>query len=166
MALVCEEDDWLAVEAEGAGTDLDVGGADCVVVDVDGMVGGGGRPGVDLIGGGRRGRSFALEGLGGRGGSEEFVFVVSGLFWVTGPLLRAGAGVVVGGLRPTAGPEGFGAVAGAAAAGLGGTGFGSGAVGDVAVGLGARFGALDLRREVRAAGFVGMPGRELPTFTV
>lgn len=73
------------------------------------------------------------------------MLVVSGLVWITGPFLKAGAGVGVGGLRPGVGtgasPEGFGAVAGAAAAGLDGTGFRSGGVGDVPVGLGARFGA-------------------------
>lgn len=31
--------------------------------EVELMAGGGGRPGIDLIGGGRRGRSFTLEGL-------------------------------------------------------------------------------------------------------
>lgn len=51
--------------------------------------------------------------------------------------------------------------------GLGGAGFGSGRVGETpVVGLGARFGALDLRSEVSAAGLVGMPGRLLPTFPV
>lgn len=47
---VCDDDgDWLAgVVFEGGG----------LVV-----AGGGGLPGVDLIGGGRRGRSFTLDGL-------------------------------------------------------------------------------------------------------
>lgn len=124
--------------------------------DVEPTAGGGGRPGLDLIGGGRRGRSFTLEGRGGRGGSEEFWFaaVVSGLVWITGPFLRAGAGA-----------EGLGAVA--AAAGLDGTtGLGSGGAGEAPEGLGARLGALALRGDVSAAGVVGTPGRTLPAFTV
>lgn len=123
------------------------------------MDGGGGRPGVDLIGGGRRGRSFTLEGRGGRGGSDT----ASGLVWITGPFLAAGAGAAagVGGLRPGVGEAvGLGVVA----AGLGGAGFESGA--ETPAGLGARFGALALRGEVSAAGLVGMPGRLLPVFTV
>lgn len=161
-------EDW-AVETEGAGLDLDGGGISWVVEEVEETAGGGGRPGMALIGGGRRGRSFTLEGRGGRGGSDWFVLavlVVSGRFWTTGPFLRAGAGAGVGGLTLTVGPKGLGAKAGAGAAGLGGTGFGSGVVGEIPVGLGARFGALDLRRDDRAAGLAGMPGRTLPTFTV
>lgn len=70
---------------------------------------------------------------------------VSGLVWITGPFLKAGAGAGARGLRlgvgTGVGPEGLGAVAGAAAAGLGGTGFGSGGVCEAPVGFGARFGA-------------------------
>lgn len=79
-----------------------------------------------------------LSYRGGRGGSEEFGFVVlavSGLVWTTGPFLKAGAGARLGGLAG-AGPEGLGA-----AAGLGGTGFGSRGVDETPEGLGARFGA-------------------------
>lgn len=137
------------------------------------MDGGGGRPGVDLIGGGRRGRSFTLAGRGGRGGSEEFVLaglVVSALVWTTGPFLRAGAGAGAGGLDEAGtgpGPAGLGAIAGAAVVGLAaGTGFGCGGVGEAPVGFGARVGALPLRGEVSAAGLVGMPGRTLATLTV
>ncbi len=60
---------------------------------------------------------------GGRGGSEELgiaVLVVSGLVWITGPFLTAGAGGGVGGFTPGVGPDALGAAA---------------------VGLGARFGA-------------------------
>lgn len=127
------------------------------------MAGGGGRPGIDLIGGGRRGRSFTLDGRGGRGGSEEFGFVVlavSGLVWTTGPFLKAGAGAGLGGLAG-AGPEVLGA-----AAGLAGSGFGSRGVDETPEGLGARFGALALRGAISAAGLFGTPGRELPTFTL
>lgn len=71
------------------------------------MEGGGGRPGMDLIGGGRSGRSLTPEGRGGRGGSEELVFTVwgvSGLVWVREPFLRAGDGAVVCGLVLGVGP--------------------------------------------------------------
>lgn len=118
---------------------------------------------MDLIGGGRRGRSFTLEGRGGRGGSEEEVglLLVSALVWT---FLRAGAGVWfwfwfgVGGL---AGPGGLGAGTGAAE-GL----TGSGCVGESPVGLGARLGALDLRAEFREDGLVGTKGRTPPGLTV
>lgn len=133
------------------------------------MAGGGGRPGVDLIGGGRRGRSFTLEGRGGRGGSEEFGFaalVVSDFVWITGLFLTAGAGAGDGGFRPGIGPDGLGAIAGAAAVALGGTGLGSGGFDEVPVGFGARFGALARRGEVSAAGLVGTSGRTLPAFMV
>lgn len=131
------------------------------------IAGGGGRPGVDLIGGGRSGRSFTLEGRGGRGGSEEFgvaVLVVSDFVWITGLFLTAGAGAGVGGFRPGVRPDGLGAMAGAAAVVL--VGFGSWGFGEAPLGLGARFGALALRGEVSAAGLVGMSGRTLPAFTV
>lgn len=144
-----------------------------MAVEIELMAGGGGRPGMDLIGGGRKGRGFTLEGRGGREGSEEFGFaglVVSGLVRITGPFLRAGAGDGVGGLSPGvgtgAGPEGLGAMGGDAAVGLGRTGFGSGGAGGAPVGLGARCGVLALCGEVSAAGLLGMPGRPLPTFTV
>lgn len=56
--MVCKEGDWLGEETEGSGVALGGG----VVVGLL-MDGGGGRPGLDLIGGGRRGRSFILAGL-------------------------------------------------------------------------------------------------------
>lgn len=59
---VCEGEDWLAGETEGAGLVLEGGGI-WLAGEVEVMAGGGGRPGVALIGGGRRGRSFTLEGL-------------------------------------------------------------------------------------------------------
>lgn len=100
-----DEDDWLGVETEGTGLHLDVGGASGVEDELELMEGGGGRPGVDLIGGGRSGRSLTPEGRGGRGGSEEFtVWRVSGLVWVREPFLRAGDGAVVWGLVLGVGP--------------------------------------------------------------
>lgn len=158
------------METEGAGLVLE-GRVIWLAEEAEGRAGGGGRPGVHLIGGGRRGRGFTLDGRGGSGGSEEFgfaVLVVSGLVWIAGPFLRAGAGAGdgAGGFRPGAGPEGLGAVAGAAAVGLGGTGFGSAGFGEAPDGLGARLGALALRGEDSAAGLVGMPGRQLPAFTL
>lgn len=166
---VCEVEDWLPGGTEGAGLALDGGGDVWLAEEVEPTAGGGGRPGMDLIGGGRRGRSFTLEGRGGRGGSEELgfaVLVVSGLVWITGPFLRAGAGAGAGGGVAGLRLEGLGAVGGAVVVGLGWTGFGSGGVGEAPLGLGARFGALALRGEVSAAGLVGTPGRTLPTFTV
>lgn len=60
---------------------------------------------MDLIGGGRSGRSLTPDGRGGRGGSEEFtVEGVSGLVWVKDPFLSAGAGAVVWGLVLGVGP--------------------------------------------------------------
>lgn len=45
---------------EGAGLALEGGG---IWFEVELIAGGGGRPGLDLIGGGRSGRKFAFEGL-------------------------------------------------------------------------------------------------------
>lgn len=59
---VCKGVDWLGEETEGAGIILEGG----VVVRLAKHVlmdGGGGRPGLDLKGGGRSGRSFLLAGL-------------------------------------------------------------------------------------------------------
>lgn len=39
------------------------GGVFWLAVEIELMAGGGGRPGMDLIGGGRKGRGFTLEGL-------------------------------------------------------------------------------------------------------
>lgn len=61
--MVCEGDGWPAGEPEGAGLVLEGGGVIWLDEEDELMAGGGGRPGVDLIGGGRRGRSFTLEGL-------------------------------------------------------------------------------------------------------
>lgn len=57
--MVCEGEDWL----EGAGLVMEGGGVIWLAEGDELMAGGGGRPGMDLIGGGRRGRSFTLEGL-------------------------------------------------------------------------------------------------------
>lgn len=73
--------------------------------------------------------SLQLSYHGGGGGSEEFaVLVVSGLGWITGPFLRAGAGARR--FRTGSGPGG-----------LGGAGSRSGRDGEAPVGLGARVGA-------------------------
>lgn len=56
--MVCKEGDELGEETQGAGVVLGGGVAKDELTD-----GGGGRPGLDLIGGGRRGRSFILAGL-------------------------------------------------------------------------------------------------------
>lgn len=59
---VCKEGDWLGEETEGAGIVL--GGGVVVRLAKDELMdGGGGRPGLDLNGGGRSGRSFILAGL-------------------------------------------------------------------------------------------------------
>lgn len=64
--LVCEDEGWLVEDTEVTGLALEVGGVIWLVEEVELMAviaGGGGRPGVDLIGGGRRGRGFIFEGL-------------------------------------------------------------------------------------------------------
>lgn len=63
--LVCEDEGWLEEDTEVMGLALEVGGVVWLVEEVElaVMAGGGGRPGVDLIGGGRRGRGFIFEGL-------------------------------------------------------------------------------------------------------
>ncbi len=61
--MVCDGDDWLAGETEGVGPVWEGGGVFWLAAEDELTAGGGGRPGVDLIGGGRRGRSFTLEGL-------------------------------------------------------------------------------------------------------
>lgn len=51
---------------EGTGVALEAGGVVWWLEEVESMAavaGGGGRPGVDLIGGGRRGSCFVFEGL-------------------------------------------------------------------------------------------------------
>lgn len=57
-----EEVVWLDEETEAAGIVLG-GGVVVRLATDEPTVGGGGRPGLDLIGGGRRGRSFILAGL-------------------------------------------------------------------------------------------------------
>lgn len=57
---VCEDKDWL----ERVGFILEGQGVVWLLEEAELIAGGGGRPGVALIGGGRRGRSFVLEGLG------------------------------------------------------------------------------------------------------
>lgn len=59
--VVCEDKDWL----ETVGFILEGQGVIWLLEEGELRAGGGGRPGVALIGGGRRGRSFELEGLGG-----------------------------------------------------------------------------------------------------
>lgn len=71
------------------------------------------------------------------------------------------AGAGVGGFG---GPAGLVGAAGLTVAGFGGAEFGSGRTGGIAVGLGARFGALARRGEVGVAGFP--VERKLPPFTV
>lgn len=118
--VVCKEGDWLGKETEGA--EMVLGGGGVIGLAEDELRdGGGGRPGLDLIGGGRRGRSFILAGLerkihisgqmrptatsqreeranvsshrGGRGGSEGLgPLVGSGLVWLSDVLLWAGDG--------------------------------------------------------------------------
>lgn len=107
---VCKEGDWSGGETEGA--EIVLGGG--VVVRLELMDGGGGRPGLDLKGGGRSGRSFIFAGLerkkilcssetnsnlsvnrssyrGGRGGSEELdPFLGFGLVWLSEVLFRGG----------------------------------------------------------------------------
>lgn len=64
-AEVACEDEALLVD-ERAGLALEAGGAVWWLEEVESMAamaGGGGRPGLDLIGGGRRGSCFVLEGL-------------------------------------------------------------------------------------------------------
>lgn len=61
--MVCEGKDWLEGETEGAGLVLEGGGVIWLAEEVELIAGGGGCPGMDLIGGGRRGRSFILDGL-------------------------------------------------------------------------------------------------------
>ena len=58
--MVCEL--WAAGDAERAGLAVEDGGI-WLAEEVALAAGGGGRPGMDLIGGGRRGRSFSPEGL-------------------------------------------------------------------------------------------------------
>lgn len=60
--VVCKEGAGLGEETQGAGVVLAGGVVDRLAMD-DPTDGGGGRPGLDLIGGGRRGRSFILAGL-------------------------------------------------------------------------------------------------------
>lgn len=55
--VVCKEGGGLGEETQGAGVVLAGGVVDRLDELTDG---GGGRPGLDLIGGGRRGRSFTL----------------------------------------------------------------------------------------------------------
>lgn len=59
---VCKEGDWLSEETAGAGVVLE-GGVVVRLAKGELMDGGGGRPGLDLNGGGRSGRSFILAGL-------------------------------------------------------------------------------------------------------
>lgn len=59
---VFKEGDWLGEEPEGAGMVLG-GGVLLRLARDELMDGGGGRPGLDLNGGGRSGRSFILAGL-------------------------------------------------------------------------------------------------------
>lgn len=61
--VVCEGEDWLEEDTEGTGLVLEGGGVSWLAEETELIAGGGGRPGVDLIGGGRRGRSFILDGL-------------------------------------------------------------------------------------------------------
>lgn len=114
--MVCKEGGGLGEETEGAGVVLAGGAVDRLAKD-ELTDGGGGRPGLDLIGGGRRGRSFILAGLEwekklylnqparedkranlisnleGRGGSEGLdPLVGSGLAWLSEAFLRAGDG--------------------------------------------------------------------------
>lgn len=106
----------MSEETEGAGIVLG-GGAAIRLAKDELMDGGGGRPGLDLNGGGRSGRSFILEGLkrktnvfvqirataifqkeetvssyrGGRGGSEASDPLVGfGLVWLSEVFLRGG----------------------------------------------------------------------------
>lgn len=97
-AVTCE-DKALLVD-EGTGVALEAGGLVWWLEEVESMAavaGGGGRPGVDLIGGGRRGSCFVFEGRGGRGGSA---LVFSGWGWITGPFLWAGTGATCFKLGP------------------------------------------------------------------
>lgn len=113
--VVCKEGGGLDEETKGAGLVLAGGVVDRLAKD-ELMDGGGGRPGLDLIGGGRRGSSFTLAGLEwkkkdlhqparggktanlisnleGRGGSEGLdPLVGSGLVWLSEAFLRAGDG--------------------------------------------------------------------------
>lgn len=57
--VVCDDEDWL----ERVGFTLEGQGGIWLLEEAEMIAGGGGRPGVALIGGGRRGRSFVLEGL-------------------------------------------------------------------------------------------------------
>lgn len=59
---VFKEGDWVGEETEGAGMALG-GGVLLRLAKDELMDGGGGRPGLDLNGGGRSGRSFILAGL-------------------------------------------------------------------------------------------------------
>lgn len=60
--MVCKEGGGLGEETQGAGVVLAGGVVDRLAED-ELTDGGGGRPGLALIGGGRRGRSFILAGL-------------------------------------------------------------------------------------------------------
>lgn len=60
--VVCKEGGGLGEETPGAGVVLAGGVVDRLAKD-ELMDGGGGRPGLDLIGGGRSGSSFILTGL-------------------------------------------------------------------------------------------------------
>lgn len=66
---VCEGEDWLAGETEGAGLVLEGGGIWLAEEVEELTAGGGGRPGMDFIGGGRRGRNFTPEGLERKSGN-------------------------------------------------------------------------------------------------
>lgn len=77
-----------------------VGGGVWTAGDVELKAGGGGRPGMDLIGGGRRGRSFTVDGRGKAGGSEELGVVLLVASDFKEPFLKTEAGVGVGGLTP------------------------------------------------------------------
>lgn len=61
-AVVCKDGDWVDEEMEAAGIVLG-GGVVVRLAKDEPTDGGGGRPGLDLIGGGRRGRIFILAGL-------------------------------------------------------------------------------------------------------
>lgn len=115
--VVCKEGGGSGEETQGDGVVLAGGVVDRLAED-ELTDGGGGRPGLALIGGGRRGRSFILAGLEwkkkkldlhqrarkgktadlisnleGRGGSEGLETLVgSGVVWLSEAFLRAGDG--------------------------------------------------------------------------
>lgn len=117
---------------EGTGLALEAGGGICWLEELESMAaadGGGGRPGVVLMGGGRRGSCFILEGLwkekkekkntpvsdkfqdkvrlrfecSNRGGREGSVLAFSGRGCVIGPFLWAGTGAPCFNPGPAAG---------------------------------------------------------------